>query len=225
MTPAGAPSAIGCAPPKETLTVAIDAARAGPPPEDGPLDLPRAHAQDLERLRQALAARLGHRHEKTKALAVEPFNDWDAIFRVLHRPDLPLTDNAAEQALRPSSHRSPPQPWHPHDRRLARLHPAHPVSSIPVGNADAPPGPIWSTPSPTAAADCHSHRCLRRGSERLPPDSLGAAGHRLPVVAVPVLGKATRNRVLCPLDATLIVPPCASTIDLTIASPNPAPSP
>lgn len=84
----------------ETLMVAIYAARAGPPPDDGPVDLPRAHAQDLERLRQAVAAHLGHCHEKTQALAVELFNDWDAIFRVLHHPDLPLTNNAAEQALR-----------------------------------------------------------------------------------------------------------------------------
>jgi hypothetical protein len=33
-------------------------------------------------------------------LAVEFFNDWDAIFRVLEHPQLPLTNNAAERALR-----------------------------------------------------------------------------------------------------------------------------
>ena len=33
-------------------------------------------------------------------LAVEFFNDWDAIFRVLAHPELPLTNNAAERALR-----------------------------------------------------------------------------------------------------------------------------
>ena len=39
-------------------------------------------------------------HEKTHALAVEFLNDWEAIFRVLTHPHLPLTNNEAERALR-----------------------------------------------------------------------------------------------------------------------------
>lgn len=40
-------------------------------------------------------------HEKTKALAREFLNDWDAIFRILECPYLPLTNNEAERGLRP----------------------------------------------------------------------------------------------------------------------------
>lgn len=39
-------------------------------------------------------------HEKAQALAREFLNDWDAIWAVLEHPDLPATNNAAEQALR-----------------------------------------------------------------------------------------------------------------------------
>jgi hypothetical protein len=40
-------------------------------------------------------------HEKTKALAREFLNDWEAIFRILEHPYLPLTNNEAERGLRP----------------------------------------------------------------------------------------------------------------------------
>lgn len=40
-------------------------------------------------------------HEKTRSLAREFLNDWDAIFRILEHPYLPLTNNDAERALRP----------------------------------------------------------------------------------------------------------------------------
>lgn len=43
----------------------------------------------------------GISHEKTKALAKEFLNDWDAIFRILQYPYLPLTNNEAERGLRP----------------------------------------------------------------------------------------------------------------------------
>ena len=39
-------------------------------------------------------------HKKTQALATEMLNDWEAIFRVLEYPHLPLTNNEAERALR-----------------------------------------------------------------------------------------------------------------------------
>ena len=38
--------------------------------------------------------------EKARALAREFLNDWEAIWAVLEHPDLPATNNAAEQALR-----------------------------------------------------------------------------------------------------------------------------
>jgi transposase len=82
----------------ETLMAAIYAARDGPP--GAVSDLPRAYAQELDALRQRVAAHRAHRHAKTQALAVELFNDWDAIFQVLTHPHLPLTNNAAERALR-----------------------------------------------------------------------------------------------------------------------------
>ena len=84
----------------ETLMAAIYAAREDPPPDGAAVDLPRAYAHELQTLRRAVEAHLGHRHDKTKAFAVEFFNDWDAIFRVLEHPELPLTNNAAERALR-----------------------------------------------------------------------------------------------------------------------------
>ena len=79
----------------DTLMGAIHAARAGPP-----ADLPRIHAPLLAELHAACVHLLGHRHAKTRALAVELWNDWDAIFRVLENPQWPLTNNEAERALR-----------------------------------------------------------------------------------------------------------------------------
>ena len=79
----------------DTLMVAIYAAREGPP-----TDLAVIHAALLEALRVTCTRHLGHAHAKTHALAFELLNDWEAIFRVLQHPDLPLTNNAAERALR-----------------------------------------------------------------------------------------------------------------------------
>jgi len=39
-------------------------------------------------------------HEKTRQLAREFLNDWEAIWRVLEHPELPITNNIAERALR-----------------------------------------------------------------------------------------------------------------------------
>ena len=79
----------------DTLIGAIHAARDGPP-----VDLPHLHAQLLAERHAACERLLGHRHAKTRALAVELWNDWDAIFRVLENPQWPLTNNEAERALR-----------------------------------------------------------------------------------------------------------------------------
>ena len=54
----------------------------------------------LKELHAACVRLLGHRHGKTRALAVELWNDWEAIFRLLDNPAWPITNNAAEQALR-----------------------------------------------------------------------------------------------------------------------------
>ena len=80
----------------ETLMAAVYAAREDPPP----VDLPTQHAPLLAALRAACEGHQGSTHQKTRALAVELLNDWEAIFQVLSHPELPLTNNAAERALR-----------------------------------------------------------------------------------------------------------------------------
>jgi transposase len=80
----------------EALMAAVYAAREGPPP----VDLPAQHAPLLAALRTACEGRQRSQHQKTHALAVELLNDWEAIFQVLGHPELPLTNNAAERALR-----------------------------------------------------------------------------------------------------------------------------
>ena len=80
----------------EALMAAVYAAREGPPP----VDLPAQHAPLLAALRAACERRQHSDHTKTHALAVELLNDWEAIFQVLQHPELPLTNNAAERALR-----------------------------------------------------------------------------------------------------------------------------
>mgnify|MGYP000854698532 FL=1 len=80
----------------EVLMGAVYAAREGPPL----VDLPTHYASELAELRAACTQRQGSAHNKTHALAVEFLNDWDAIFQVLHHPQLPLTNNEAERALR-----------------------------------------------------------------------------------------------------------------------------
>lgn len=80
----------------EALMATVYAAREGPPP----VDLPTQHAPLLAALRAACERGQGSVHQKTHALAVELLNDWEAIFQVLSHPELPLTNNAAERALR-----------------------------------------------------------------------------------------------------------------------------
>ena len=80
----------------ETLMAVIKAAREDPPDEPLPhlyRDLLQHYRLDCERLREST-------HKKTRELAVEMLNDWEAIFRVLESPHLPLTNNEAERALR-----------------------------------------------------------------------------------------------------------------------------
>jgi len=55
---------------------------------------------EVEQLRALCQQHREARHEKTRALARELLNDWEAIFQVLAHPELPLTNNEAERALR-----------------------------------------------------------------------------------------------------------------------------
>ena len=77
---------------------AVYAAREGPPG----LSLTSSLTAELEQLKTACQyARDNLQHHKTgRALAVEFLNDWDAIFRVLDHPAMPLTNNTAERTLR-----------------------------------------------------------------------------------------------------------------------------
>jgi hypothetical protein len=51
-------------------------------------------------LRAACEAHQDSAHRKTRQLAREFLNDWEAIWTVVDHPELPLTNNAAERALR-----------------------------------------------------------------------------------------------------------------------------
>lgn len=57
-------------------------------------------AADLAQLRQMCECHRNDPHEKLKAVAREFLNDWEVIVRPVNEPHLPLTNNAAEQALR-----------------------------------------------------------------------------------------------------------------------------
>ncbi len=80
----------------KTLMEAIYRAREGP----GGGDLTPVFQEQLDQFRAACERARKCSHEKTHALAVEFLNDWEAIFRVLAHPHLPLTNNEAERALR-----------------------------------------------------------------------------------------------------------------------------
>jgi len=79
----------------DTLMAGIHAAR------EGPGDSIKAEFQgELDRLRALCVKMTGSSHKKARELGSEFLNDWDAIFRVLDHPELPMTNNAAEQMLR-----------------------------------------------------------------------------------------------------------------------------
>jgi transposase len=78
-----------------TLMRAIYQARAGPP-----VKLQDPFAERLAAFRAVCEQHRDSAHEKTRALAREFLNDWEAIWIVLEHPYLPLTNNEAERALR-----------------------------------------------------------------------------------------------------------------------------
>ena len=77
------------------VMIAIHEAREGLP---GDLT-PRFHDR-LESFRRLCEKHQDSAHEKTRALAREFLNDWEAFWIVVAHPYLPLTNNEAERALR-----------------------------------------------------------------------------------------------------------------------------
>jgi len=80
----------------DAVMASVYAAREGPPP----LPLRQQHAAALNALLELCIAHAECTHAKTRALARELLNDWDTFWVVLEHPELPLTNNAAERALR-----------------------------------------------------------------------------------------------------------------------------
>ena len=58
------------------------------------------HLKELDAFWDVCSEHWECEHEKTRALAREFIYDWDAIWAVMDYPGLPLTNNAAERALR-----------------------------------------------------------------------------------------------------------------------------
>jgi len=67
---------------------------------DPTIDLPEKFSSELAQLKELSEQHRDHEHDKTKKLARELLNDWDAIWRVLEHPELPITNNIAERSLR-----------------------------------------------------------------------------------------------------------------------------
>jgi len=82
----------------ETLALFIKGVYAAR--SDPDIDLLTKFASELDNLKELCEQHRNHSHDKTKKLAREFLNDWDAIWTVLAHPELPITNNAAERALR-----------------------------------------------------------------------------------------------------------------------------
>lgn len=79
-----------------TVMQAVYGAR-GAPPQTG---LRARHAPLLNGLLEHCLRAVDCHHEKTRVLARELLNDWDTFWVVLDHPELPLSNNEAERALR-----------------------------------------------------------------------------------------------------------------------------
>jgi len=82
----------------ETVIDAVYSARGGAPPP--PQGLRQQHAPMLNTLLEACVQQANSTHPPVRALARELLNDWDTFWVVLDHPELPLTNNEAERALR-----------------------------------------------------------------------------------------------------------------------------
>ena len=60
----------------------------------------KAPRSSFARLKALCTKMANSQNEKARKLGVEFLNDWEAIFRVLEHPHLPLTNNIAERILR-----------------------------------------------------------------------------------------------------------------------------
>ena len=80
----------------EKLMQAIYQARESPPCTP----LARTYASELKAFKQMCEQHRASKHEKTRELAGEFLNDWEAFWVVLVYPCLPITNNKAERALR-----------------------------------------------------------------------------------------------------------------------------
>lgn len=80
-----------------SLMDAVYQARESPQPTTS---IKSSFVAGLEAFRQLCEQHRLSEHDKTKALAREFLNDWDAFWIVLEHPYLPLTNNEAERALR-----------------------------------------------------------------------------------------------------------------------------
>lgn len=81
-----------------TLMGAIYLARTKPAEANGVLA--SQYADEIARLRTLCEQHREDSHEKLRSIAVEFLLDWDVILRQVSEPHLPLTNNAAEIALR-----------------------------------------------------------------------------------------------------------------------------
>jgi len=82
----------------EIMNTLMDGIRAA---REGPGGSIKAKFQgELDRLKALCKKMSRSRHKKARELGREFLNDWDAIFRLLDHPELPMTNNAAEQMLR-----------------------------------------------------------------------------------------------------------------------------
>ena len=79
-----------------TLEDAIYAARIDLPPEG----LPFLYAAQVDRLKSLCTVHWSDAHSALRSVAREFLYDWEVIMRPLGEPHLPLSNNAAEQALR-----------------------------------------------------------------------------------------------------------------------------
>ena len=136
------------------LMAAIYAARIDPPPEG----LPARYPNDIERLRHLCEVHRMDEHSVLRSVVREFLYDWNVILRPVAEPHLPLSNNAAEQALRhwvisrTISHGTRSEDGSP----VPSL--SSPPSSKPAAVAEHPPGSISAPSSPPLAKACSSPR-------------------------------------------------------------------